>query len=444
MNKFKVPGRITLILTTIFVFLLTLGVCAAANKSYKTIPLVIEAVKSNFIEDIKTTDLINGGGSELKKYLTSHKKNSSYIKELPDTLPQDMQIKALEEYIEVAQKENADLPPEDLENSAINGIVDSLGDQFSIYLTPKEYKNLVEQMEGGNFGGLGISIELDESNNNALTVIRPLENTPAFYAGIQTGDVITHIAGKPTSGLDIETARDMLRGKIGTKVTITIFRKKENKSFTLTLTRALIHIKSVNYKIIDGNLGYIRMYIFGEETSSELEEALNYFDSNNVRGYILDLRNNGGGYIDTAITVCSKFMPTNSLITSVKGRNMPELKYRSFPNPRALFPTVVLINQYSASASEIAAAALKTANAPLVGEKTYGKASVQKVIPLPFGAALKLTTAYYCTPDGKNINKIGIEPDVLVKMALTENKTDIQLSKAVEILKNKIQQSASI
>ncbi|MFH1454253.1 MAG: S41 family peptidase [Armatimonadota bacterium] len=440
---YKTASKTAAFFLIIFVALIFSGgiTYSAQDQNFKSINYTIEIVKNNYVTEVDQLELINNGISALKKYLTLHKKDYSYIKDLDKNTGSEAQVKILKEYINTAVNENKDLKYQDITDVVISGIVDSLGDQFSKYMTPKEYKLLIEQMEGGNFGGLGVAIELDPDNNNALTVVRPLEGTPAEKAGLASGDVITKVNGKSIEGISIEGAQNLLRGKVGSTVNITVYRKKEDKTFDATLTRALIHIKSASYKIIDDSIGYIKLDIFGEDTSYELEEALNYFDSNDIKGYILDLRNNGGGYIETAVSVCSKFLPTNTLITSIEGRKVSRDEYKSMPNPRKVLPMAILVNRYSASASEITAAALKSKNVPLIGEKTFGKASVQRIIPSPDGGAIKLTTAYYCTPEGKNINKIGIEPDIVIKFTEDDilNEHDVQLEETIKILKKQIE-----
>lgn len=431
---------ISLMLLVLIFIAFIFGNCFAAKKlDIDYINFTVDAIRTNYIHDVDVNKLLNGGISNLKKYLVFHKKDASYIKDLNKQTEKSEQIAQITEYINKAVNDNPDLNKEEILYSFIDGIVNSLEDPFSIFMTPKEYKKLIEQMEGGNFGGLGVYIELDPNNNKALTITKPIENTPAYQAGLQTGDVITKISGKSTKDMTIDESQAAMRGKVGTKVTLTIFRKKENRTFDITLTRAIIHTKSAAYKVID-DIGYIKIEIFGENTSNEIEEALNYFDDKKVKGYILDLRNNGGGYIDSADSICSKFMPTDSLITMVKSKFTGEMKHISYPNSREMIPMVVLVNQYSASASEITAGALKSINVPLVGEKTFGKATIQKIMPYPDGSALKLTVASYFTPDGKNINKVGIEPDVIVKMEpdLEGLPGDIQFEKALEILKNKL------
>jgi len=436
--KKRILNIITLILAA---FILILGnCCAAKDTDFDHIGSTVDAIRNNFIHDISQTQILNGGVSGLKKYLVFNKKDASFIKELSGAIGKNEQINQAKELINKAVKDNTDLNKDEVLYSFIDGMLNCLEDQFSAFLTPKEYKKLMEQMEGGGFGGLGVYIELDPANNNALTVTKPIEGTPAYRAGLQKGDVITKISGKPTKDMSIEESQLSMRGNVGTKVTLTIFRKKENRTFDVTITRAIIHTKSVSYDVIDNNIGYIKVDIFGENTSNEIEDALNYFDGKNISGYILDLRDNGGGYIDSADSICSKFMPTNSLITSVKGRFVGEIKHISYPNSRQILPMAVLVNQYSASASEITAGALKSVKVPLVGEKTFGKATIQKIIPYPDGSAVKLTVAAYFTPDGKNIHKIGIEPDILVTMdsSLEGSTEDTQLKKALEIVKSKM------
>ncbi len=295
---------------------------------------------------------------------------------------------------------------------ALKGMISSL-DPHSGFMTPNEYKDL-EVSTQGQFGGVGMTITLKDG---ILTVISPIEDTPAAKAGIEPGDKIIMIDGKPTRDLTLEQDLDMIRGPSGTKVRITIIREGLKQPKTFDLTREIIKIKSVKYDVIDGHYGYIRIIQFQETTNSELEKALYEIHKktgNDVEGLILDLRNNPGGLLDQAVNVASRFIKSG-LIVYTKGR-LPDqqLKFMaSGKNVEPDYPIVALINGGTASASEIVAGALQDHDrAIIVGTPSFGKGSVQTIIPLEDGSALRLTTALYYTPNGKSIQAEGIQPNI--------------------------------
>ena len=262
---------------------------------------------------------------------------------------------------------------------------------------------------------MGIYIELNKENGGRLTVARPIPDTPASDAGLKIGDVILAIDGESTYGFSIDDAQERLRGPLGSEVELTIRRLNQARSFDVKLIRDKIRVSSVEsfMRTIDSHkVGYIRLQMFGERTDQEMEEAIRKLEAEGAEGYIFDLRNNGGGYIISAVDVVSKFLPTGSVVTSVEERGTGNRIYRSRPSLRRPKPLVLLVNQNSASASEITAAALNDYDrAVLIGVKTFGKGSVQKIFSLPDGSGVKITTAHYHTPTGKDINEVGIKPD---------------------------------
>ncbi len=300
-------------------------------------------------------------------------------------------------------------------DNAIKGMVSSL-DPHSSYMTKEEYKEL-KVITTGKFGGLGIEITLKDG---VLTVVAPIEDTPAYKAGIKSKDMIIKINGKSTLGMSLQDAVKILRGKPGTKVTLTILRKKQEKPFNVTITRAIIHVKSVKYKKI-GNIGYLRIAQFQQGTTEEVANALKKL--NGIKGLVIDLRNNPGGLLQEAIGVSNLFVK-QGVIVSIRGRNKDDTQYFYADNSgnEPTYPIVVLINSGTASAAEIVSGCLKDdKRAIIMGVRSFGKGSVQSVIPLSDGSALRLTTAKYYTPSGRSIQAIGIEPDIVVKQAkLTE------------------------
>jgi carboxyl-terminal processing protease len=312
---------------------------------------------------------------------------------------------------------------EDVENKtmvygAIKGMLNEL-DPHSTFLDPDTLKEFREETQG-EFGGLGITIGLREK---ILTVISPLEDTPAYRKGIQAGDEIIKIEGESTAGITLHDAVKKLRGKPKTDVTITIHRKAVKKPFDVTITRDIIKISSVKTNMI-GNIGYIRLVQFTNKVSRNVADAIEKLSEKGADSLIIDVRNNPGGLLTEAINVSSLFIPANKIVVYTKDRQQTrqDFKSKSFSFRETKKPIIVLVNEGSASASEILTGALQDyERATIMGAKTYGKASVQSVIPLMDGSAVKLTTAKYFTPNGRAIHGIGIEPDIAIELNIPEN-----------------------
>ncbi len=305
-----------------------------------------------------------------------------------------------------------EVSPKDLIYGALRGMLTSL-DVHSQFLDPDTYKKIKAETEG-EFGGLGIVITIKD---NILTIVSPIHGTPACRAGLRTEDKIIKIDGETTENITLIDAVKKLRGTPGAKVDLTILRKRE--IFEVTIVREIIKIDSVkDVQILKDNIGYIRLTAFQENTSSELGKALEELSDQGMDSLILDLRNNSGGLLNVAVSVTEKFLLPGKLIVYTKGREMERnLKFKSRSKEGYYdIPMVVLINRGSASGSEIVAGALQdNRRAILLGENTFGKASVQTIIPLTGGSALRLTTSKYFTPSGRSIHEKGIAPDILVK-----------------------------
>ena len=354
---------------------------------------------------------------------------------------------------------------QDLIYGALRGMLNTL-DPHSEFMDPAKYNELKKDTEGV-FGGVGMVLGL---RGEQLTVIAPIEDTPAFRAGIMSGDRIVKIEGRSTERLSVPEAVKRLRGRPGTEVTISVLRPSTGVIKEHKLTRANIKIHTV--KDINGNrefplgeekIGYVRLIQFGEQTMSELEAALKKLQAQGLQGLIIDLRDNPGGLLDQAAKVCEKFVQPRMLVVSTEGRDPAEKKeYRATSQAQLpKLPLVVLVNGGSASASEIVAGCLQDLHrAVIVGEQTFGKGSVQSVIPLPDGSALRLTTAKYYTPSHKVIQEKGITPDISVPMSIEDaealalkrtpgvletlepdrqekvkNTRDVQLERAMDLLK---------
>ena len=308
-----------------------------------------------------------------------------------------------------------------LMESAINGMLASL-DPHNAYMPPEPFHEMQVQMSG-TFGGLGIEVTIKDGR---LTVVSPIEDTPAYRAGIKSGDHIWKIDNSITRGMNITAAVKRMRGPQGTGVTLTMLREGQNKPLVFPLVRDLIQTRSIKSRSLDKGYGYIRIAQFQERTGEEFGKALRDLARENdgtIRGLVLDLRNNPGGLVDAAVTVAGRFIGEgfkNGLIVSMKGRDPGSSKNlaASIGEKEPHYPLVVLINGGSASASEIVAGALQDhQRAVIMGTQSFGKGSVQSVIPLRGGAGLKLTTARYYTPKGRSIQAKGITPDIIVGQA---------------------------
>ncbi len=326
------------------------------------------------------------------------------------------ELKVFTEALSLVRKNYVeDVKPKDLIYGAIKGMLSSL-DPHSAFMPPEQYKEMQVDTKG-EFGGLGIQIGIKDG---MLTVIAPIEDTPAYKVGIKSGDRIIKINNEFTKDMGLHDAVSKMRGAPSTSVKITILREgwKETKDFTIV--REVIKIKSVKYKVLEDGIGYVKLTQFQEQTSSDLSAAMESLAKENINALILDLRNNPGGLLNSAVDVSSQFLQSGKLVVFIKDKKGDKIEYKSNKNKTDFnLPMIVLVNQGSASASEIVAGALKDWNkAVLIGTQTFGKGSVQSVVPLGDGSALRLTTARYYTPKGTSIQTTGIAPDILVKPEL--------------------------
>ncbi len=312
----------------------------------------------------------------------------------------------------------------DLIEAAIRGMLAAL-DPHSSYLDPKNYQDMQVSTRGA-FGGLGIEVSME---NGLVKVISPIDDTPAFRAGIQAGDFITHLDGEPVLGMTLPEAVEKMRGKVGTDLRLTIVRA-DQEPFEVTLTRAVVKIQPVRSKV-EGDVGYIRITQFNEHAETAARAALEKFNQEkgaDLAGVVLDLRNNPGGLLDQAVKISDLFLDKGEIV-STRSRD-PEDTQRFNARPGDLangLPMVVLVNGGSASASEIVAGALQDhRRAMVLGTKTFGKGSVQTVIPLGGYGAMRLTTARYFTPSGRSIQQVGVDPDIVVPQARIEVVAGVQ------------------
>ena len=321
-------------------------------------------------------------------------------------------------------------------DSAINGLLQSL-DPYSAYMSPENFGNMQTETSG-EFGGLGIEVGMEAG---VVKVITPIDNTPASKAGLKAGDYIVKINNTQVQGKSLMEAVDLMRGPVGSSIDITVRRRGVKKALIFNITREIIEVQSVKLELIDNNVGYIRLTSFNENSSSQIKEKIsNLKKDNKLKGYILDLRNNPGGLLSQAIKI-SDFFLENGEIVSTKSRKTSEnrkwfAKKGDLINGQTL---IVLINYGSASAAEIVAGALKDhKRAIILGENSYGKGSVQSIIPLKNKGAIRLTIAKYYLPSGKSISEIGVTPDINVIEESEDFKinteTDNQLKFALKLL----------
>lgn len=313
-------------------------------------------------------------------------------------------------------------------NGAIDGMVKSLNDPHSNYLSPKMYKTLMEQTEG-SFAGIGVVMGMD--NEQKIHIVGIMENSPGQKAGLQEGDEILAVDGVPVTQMAFDEVAAHVRGQAGTDVVLTIMRDNANQD--ITITRDNIKLKTVGHKMLDNNIGYIQIVSFSEDTANEFNEAYNDLKNQGMKALVLDLRNNPGGLLTTCVEIAKKLVPKGEIVSIVDKQGNKETYSSSLEAPE--YPLVVLINKNSASASEILSGAIQdTKTGTIIGNTSYGKGSVQTILPMFEDDAVKLTIAKYYTPSGRSIDGTGITPDIEIN--LDENATsDTQLDKALEVLK---------
>lgn len=322
-----------------------------------------------------------------------------------------------------------------LQDAILRGYVEGLEEDYSVYYDAEETRSLFESTSG-EFGGIGVTISQD-INTMVASFVTIHKNAPGEEAGFLAGDQVYKVNGEDVTGMDLDSITAKIRGEVGTSVEITVLRGADMEEYTATVTRALIKNETVTYEMKEGKLGYMRVSGFEEVTVDQFKNALNDLTKQDMKGLVIDLRNNPGGNLDTVCEVLDFILPKGDIV-SIKDRNGEGKTYTSDERHRLDVPLVVLINGYSASASEIFAGAVQDYGiGTLVGTSTYGKGIVQNIYKLPGGTALKITSSEYFTPKGRNIHGIGISPDVEVKYVYDEANpsADNQLEKALELLR---------
>lgn len=396
------------------------------QRIYKMIMLVlIVIIVTSLVTAFTTYQYLSNNGISYSKV------NTTSLEGLEYTLSQFRS--------ELEKKYIGEINDEELIEGAVKGYVDALGDPYTTYYTKKEMKTIMEETNG-NFVGIGVYMTKD-LEKNAILIIKPIENSPAEKAGILPGDLITKVDDVEYTGDKLEEASNKIRGEEGTKVKLEIYRNGETKTFELTRTKVVV--SHVTTKVLNNDIGYIAISDFEGECASEFETKYKQLEKQGIKKLIIDIRNNGGGIVDEALKIANMLVDKDSTLLITKDKSDKEEVTKATEKPIINIPTVVLVNEYSASASEILAGALKdNGKATLVGTKTYGKGIIQELHQLSDGSGLKITVSEYYTPNHNAIHKIGITPDVEVDLsedvkqqATIQEKDDNQLQKAIEILK---------
>ncbi|MBD5635134.1 MAG: S41 family peptidase [Candidatus Eremiobacteraeota bacterium] len=391
-----------------------------------------------YYKPVDAQTLLTGEQHELIAYLKKHGIASPAIPPLTATGDEDRDTRSLNKDLEVAQSlYGKRTSNSELTQSAIRGMLDSLGDPYTTYLSPREIQSLEESLKGGDFGGIGVYIVQDPRTKQVL--VEPIEGTPAYKAGVKTGDRILAVDGHAVDTLKLDEVENLIRGKIGSIVQLRVKSRATKSERTVPITRQQIYVPSVLAKREDG-FEYIRLADFGQTSYDEVRKAVLDGKAHGVKGYILDLRNNGGGLLEAAVQISSLFIPAGTIVSTIDRAGDRETKSATHESVGAA-PLVILVNKFTASASEITAGAVQDYKVGvLVGTKTFGKGVVQSIYNTTDGGALKITTAKYVTPLGRDIQHKGIEPDVFVPQAvdapmMIDTPKDIQLVAAKSYLR---------
>ena len=396
------------------------------NKVYKIIMLVVLTAFITFlVTSISMYNYYVKSGKGISQAIVN---NDIDISE--NTADLDTKIEVLNRYIKDYYL--GEIDEEKLENAALKGYVNGLGDIYTEYLTKKETEDLMISING-NYVGIGIYMSKDKNDN--IIVLTPIEGTPAEEAGLKTGDIITKVNGEECNTMDLDVVASKVKGEEGTTVDLEIVR--EGETFTKTITRRKIEIKDMNSKMLDNNIGYIEILSFDTGCADEFKEKLDELKQKGMKSLIIDVRDNGGGAVDEVLKIADFLTSKDStLMVTENKEGKQEIKKAKEDSLVQGLNMVILANENSASASEILVGALKDNNiAKVVGVTTFGKGIMQEVVPIPsLGGTLKITIQEFKTPNGNTINKKGIDPDIIVE----ENKDsdeDEQLNKAIELLK---------
>ena len=353
-----------------------------------------------------------------------------------------LSIKSIEDTINLVLSNAINIKTKDeLIGAAVRGVIDSLGDKYADYFPRDEYNRILDTYSG-TMSGIGIVGTTDDKGR--VIVVKTIADSPASKKGVKEGDVIIAVEGKDIKGMTMDTVFSLIRGKEGTDVNITVFRPSDNNNLDFKITRERFYVPNYYAEVLEGSIAYVQYIDFQENGAKQMDKELKKIIDGGAKGIILDLRNNLGGTVIDAVDLCDLFLDKGVIVT-VKGRSNNKESFEEFSATSGGYteiPMIVLINGYSASASELTAGALKdNSRAVLVGEKSFGKGTVQVLEKLSDGSGIKFTTAKYYLPSGVTIDGVGVQPDILVPLT-PEDKEDLQLNRAIEEIKKMIEKDA--
>ncbi len=430
--------RPALAISLIAILPATIGAAAPATNSSEDLRQSYQLLATTFYSKVDAQRLLDGARQALIADASKHGVHIT-LPSLHDTGSPDGNVdQVLSTITRVAPQMH--LSQTQLTYDAINGMARSLDDRWTTFFTPEEYRQFNSELDPEKISGIGVIVRADDASKY-IQAEYVVPGTPAEKAGVQTGDLFTNVDGKSLKGMTADDASTLLRGKPGTVVHLQV--QRDGKALAaIGITRSEVQPPTVIYKMLPQHVGYIYIIAFGRDTPDEFALALDRLQKDNVRAYVIDLRDDGGGYVNSALDISSKFINDNPLLT-IEERGSHTTTVDAGADAMPPKPMAILVNRYTASASEITAGALQDDGVGvLVGEKTFGKGVMQSLTPLPDGAAIKITTAHYLTPKNRDINLKGIEPDYVV----VENKDarlgdlghDAQLQAAINILTKKI------
>jgi carboxyl-terminal processing protease len=414
---------------------------AGEQRDLDMLDMSLEKVREVYYKPIDEAVLLQGERNGLLGYLKFKHVKGTLTNPTVTPSASDAQVDADANQLlaSAVQRYGKQTNEDDLTYAAIGGALDSLRDPYTVFLSPRDKTSLSEFIAGGDFGGIGVYIGKDQKTRE-INVIAPIDGTPASRAGLQRGDVIMSVDGRAVKGLDLDVVMNLIRGPAGSTVRMQILRGRSDVR-EYSIEREIIEVPSMTSRMIGNDIGYIQLYDFGEHSAQEVSDALNRLLKQGAKAFILDLRDNGGGLLDAAVDISSKFIADGPIVSRIDRDGHVET---DDANQDAIppHPLVVLVNQYSASASEITAGAIQDSRIGiLLGTRTFGKGVVQTIYDLPGGSAIKVTTQRYVTPDGRDINKKGIEPNIVVPMDYRNINVpgkDVQLQAALRYLKRQI------
>ncbi|HEV3156775.1 MAG TPA: S41 family peptidase [Candidatus Baltobacteraceae bacterium] len=410
------------------------------ERDLRLLSTALTRVERVYYQPIETQKLLDGERVGLEAELTHLHVSPARLPQLTADGDRNHDIAALQREVEIAldrvdASPKVHVDPVEVTQSGVRGMLAALHDPYTVYLTPREISTLEETLNGGDFGGIGVYI-VQQTGTNAV-LVDPIEGTPAAKAGLKPGDAILTINGQSIHGMRLDDVEHAIRGRIGTIVVLGV--RSRGTKHSVSIVRDRIFVPSVHAKMINNTVDYVRLSDFGQTSYEEVRKALLDGKAHHAQGYILDLRDNGGGLLEAAVRISSLFIAHGTIVTQVD-RNGNRASEQTTQSDIGTTPLVVLLNKYSASASEITAGAIQDYHAgTIIGTRSFGKGVVQSIYETDDGGALKITTARYLTPNGRSIDHHGIDPDIIIHqpaddVAVLGTASDAQLTAAENYL----------